>query len=545
MKLAGRTRRRTALTRIATVAGVIGVLVGSLGAPSAFAGDDAGTTPAPPEIATAGASVAAPADTANVGLVTWVDGQPAAWPITATIVGPTTATFADGTTTAQLTTDATGEPAVLELRSVPSSGVQLRLVEPLRTDASFRDVVCESSHAPYPFAPIERGAELTVFPLDQSAQGPAWGDGRPYPVCWFEHTSATRVTITSQLDGAGPVAGFEVGVLPTIGQVGQGGVPDADGIFPTATAPTQVELGGFESAETTDVFVGQVALAGTTIYGVECVTPGRGDGEPDVVVNGPLEARAIGDRTLVGVVVQVSAHSDVACTIDNANADLEATKQASTTDVGPGTVFSYTIVASNAGRAPLFDVSLDDPVPSSLTVLDVTADESTTACRSTGNQVDCDYGDLLPGDVRTVRLTVSVRPDVVDTSSITNVAIVSGEVPLWVPSLDVAPPLPIEAVVRPPVFATALQVVVTNVVRAVSPAAATTSTTSAAAPATTVAATLPAVDQQSPTIPTVATPGAVLPRTGVDVSLVTVACWFAVVGLALLGLRRLRVAGRR
>lgn len=487
-----------------------------------------------------------PGDRANVGVVKWIDGVPAAWPITATILGDTAATFADGTTTAQVTTDATGEPVVLDLRSVPADGVQVRLSEPLRSDASFRDVVCESSGAPYPHATqIERGVDLVVFPQATAAPAPTWGDGRPYPVCWFENVPATEIVMTSRLDGSTAAAGFEVAVLPVLGQVGEGGIPDADGIFATSSAaPTVVELSGFESEGATDVFIGQVALAGTTIYGVECVTSGV-DGGADTVVDGPLESRSVGGRTIVGVTLRVNAHDGVSCSVDNASADLEATKQASTTDVGPGTVFTYTIVARNSGLAPLFDVTLDDPVPATLTLLDVTSDEASTTCRSSGNQVDCSYGDLLPGAVRTVRLTVSVRADVANASNITNVATVSGEVPLWVPGLSVSDPLRTEGVVRPPVFAAALHAVASNVVHALAPETTTTlAPATTAAPAPSVVPTTVEVAQQSP-IPTVATGGASLPTTGADLSLLHLAAWFAVAGVVLVAVRRLRPAGGR
>lgn len=505
-------------------------------------------------------------DSGLLGVVGWIDGAPRSRVITATILDGSSATFADGSTSAEVVTDPTGEPVVLELRHVPAGGARVRLQTPVRSDATFWGVTCEASSADYPSDAIDHGAELTVVPQASSSGAPSWGDGRPYPVCWFDHADATRLTIGSRLDDAAPAAGAEVAVIPETGRVGVAGTFEDDGLLTIGDAPLVAELTGFEWQQVSRVFVGQVAVSGSTIYGVTCVVDG-------VKVTGPIEARELDDRTVVGITIEVTLHHDASCTVEAANADLRAAKTASTAEPRPGDVFEYAIVATNAGRAPLFAAAMSDPVPSQLTVLGVTTDEPTTTCAVTGNQVDCTYGDLPAGAVRTVHVQVVVHADVTNAAAITNVALVRGDVPLWIPGLGAAAGLAdgaasvAPALDRPPVFATAVLVLASSVVRAfaptatgpqptttaVAPSVMPTSTAPAAAASTapTVApaagATAPpstALAAQLGPVPTV-TGGSTLPSTGNDLSLLAPAGWTTVAGLMLVVVRRTRRTARR
>ncbi len=595
----GRTGRRSGAcaepTRLTTLRGVIAALLGAVAGLAVAGAAVAAPAPPPPTpeaaettvvalpedtvpvstptdarapLGTPGASVAAPG-AGHVALVTWFEGVPTAWPVTATIVSAGV-TFADGATSVDVVTDPTGEPVELSLIGVPADGARVRLQQPDRSDASFQDVVCESSGNWYDTEPIERGVELIV-PRSVDGGGTSWGHWRPFPVCWFQSVAATRITLESRLDGGAPPADAVLAVLPESGRVGTGGAFDDDGIFPIGTNPLSIELPGLSADEPIDVFVGQGTVVGSTLYDMACIVG-------ETKVDAPLESRTIGDRTVVGITIPVRLHADVSCTVDAANADLDAVKTASIDAAEPGSVFDYRIVATNAGRAPLFAVALTDAVPAELTVLAVSADEDSTVCTVDGNDVECTLGDLPAGAVRTVRITVSVHPDVVDASSITNVAIVRGEVPLWVPGLGAVQD-PSEGLVsagsqagvRPPVFARAVQVLASNVVRAFAPTPAATTlppvpttlppitnpatSAPADAPATTAPATTapaitaaatpvpPAVSQQGP-LPTV-TGGTTLPTTGGDLSLLTAAGWTTATGAALVVVRRARRTVRR
>jgi len=363
------------------------------------------------------------ADVARMGVVTRVGTTPAATTLRATIVSPTGARFPDGATTATLASPASAVPALLELAAGADTGAGVRLrIESAQPGWTVASADCEANGATHPATLTGGVLDITVRRTAASVPGATWGTGEPYPVCWLGLAEVTVSTLELVATVGGvPTAGHDLAVVPASGTLLVDGVPDADGIVPSSTTARRIDLSGVATGSRVPVFVGQRTVPGATVLDVTC----------DGSVRPAPEVRTIAGGQFAGATVEVTVGSPLRCQVVSGRADLVATKTASTAEVGPGTIFSYEIVVSNAGTAPVLGVSLDDDVPSQLTLLGARVAEASTVCTTAGNAVSCEIGRLEAGARRVVTLDVVVSAVVVTPGSITNVVLTSGEVPLW------------------------------------------------------------------------------------------------------------------
>jgi uncharacterized repeat protein (TIGR01451 family)/fimbrial isopeptide formation D2 family protein len=83
--------------------------------------------------------------------------------------------------------------------------------------------------------------------------------------------------------------------------------------------------------------------------------------------------------------------------------DLKITKTALPTNARPGDVVTYTLKAENIGNAIANNVVITDPIPVGLSFVSADA-----PCTESGGTVNCAIGSLMPGEVKTYQVKVTV-----------------------------------------------------------------------------------------------------------------------------------------
>lgn len=117
---------------------------------------------------------------------------------------------------------------------------------------------------------------------------------------------------------------------------------------------------------------------------------------------------------------------DTVATAVNGSADLSITKTDSPDPVVAGTQLTYTIRVTNSGPSTAEDVTITDTLPASTTFSTGVDGNGATVCALVQpGTVVCDLGDLLPGEVVTVYVTIDVSPALPQGSSLHNEATVS------------------------------------------------------------------------------------------------------------------------
>lgn len=121
---------------------------------------------------------------------------------------------------------------------------------------------------------------------------------------------------------------------------------------------------------------------------------------------------------------------DTVATAVAGSSDLSITKTDSPDPVVAGTQLTYTIRVTNGGPSTAEDVIVTDTLPASTTFSSGVDGNGATVCALVQpGTVVCDLGDLQPGDVVTVYLTVDVSPALPEGSSLHNEATVSSATP--------------------------------------------------------------------------------------------------------------------
>lgn len=156
----------------------------------------------------------------------------------------------------------------------------------------------------------------------------------------------------------------------------------------------------------------------------------------------------------------VADGANVSCTFvndDDPVADLAIVKDASVAVTGPGNAFNWTLVVTNNGPGTALDVEVDDLVPSSLTVGDVTS--SFFDCTRSGNAVSCTRPSMAVGASGTITIAVTVNGTAVN-GPITNVGTVESSTPdpdltnnsddATVEVVIIVPPTTLPPVILPP-----------------------------------------------------------------------------------------------
>jgi uncharacterized repeat protein (TIGR01451 family) len=109
-----------------------------------------------------------------------------------------------------------------------------------------------------------------------------------------------------------------------------------------------------------------------------------------------------------------------------AEADLSITKSESPDPVLAGNPLTYTIVVTNNGPSTATDVKITDPLPTGTVFADGVDGNGATVCALVQpGTVVCDLGDMAPGAVESVYLTVEIDPSVADGTVLSNTASVS------------------------------------------------------------------------------------------------------------------------
>lgn len=495
-------------------------------------------------------------DAASFTVTKLLEGAPAAWPISATITGDglgATVFSANGTTSLTQTTDATTGEATYALDHVSSGEALLAitLTEPRRSDGSLASIQCSNI-----------GGDDVTFTASVFEDDKGWIDeptrvgGTVFvPAFWIDGLSCTMandapavLTLTKHLDGGEtPVAGFDLIAAPIDNgiTVGTGTTFDDDGVFPSASTPTDVNVVFSSAAVQTEgpsyLFVGERLRPGFMLTGIDCAQIGERRG-PSLSVDATYLLQGEDE---VGRVVGINAWETAACDIENASAAISATKTASVQNPAPGQAYTYTITATNSGHTPLLGAVLTDPLPAGLTVS--SAVTSSGSCTTTATQVDCSLGDMAMGASRTITVGVTLAASATDGTDLTNVATISADVPAWDPALDVQ----LFETQQPALAATSFTTKVTATASArvavVVPTTTTTTTTAPTTAPTTTAAptTTVAVAQEAPTTTTTAAVIPVvspttLPRTGGGIDLLPAALGTSAVGALLLAVHRLR-----
>lgn len=107
-----------------------------------------------------------------------------------------------------------------------------------------------------------------------------------------------------------------------------------------------------------------------------------------------------------------------------AKADLQVTKTASPSPVIPGENVTFTLKTKNDGPSDARDSTLEDVLPSYLTLVSLS---DTEACAATGQTISCDYGTLTPGAERELVVVAKVDPE--RTQPVVNAATVTTTTP--------------------------------------------------------------------------------------------------------------------
>ena len=118
-------------------------------------------------------------------------------------------------------------------------------------------------------------------------------------------------------------------------------------------------------------------------------------------------------------------------------ADLSTTKTATPNPLIAGTPLSYQVTVTNGGPSVAHNVVLTDPLSSSLVFVSATASTPGSSCgfQTNTNTVECELGDLDPGDYGVVTITTNVKPSTGDSPPpITNTATAHSSTPDPVPA---------------------------------------------------------------------------------------------------------------
>jgi uncharacterized repeat protein (TIGR01451 family) len=113
-----------------------------------------------------------------------------------------------------------------------------------------------------------------------------------------------------------------------------------------------------------------------------------------------------------------TAHASVAISTDLNCPDVVVTKTAAKDVIDAGDTASFTITVTNNGPGIAKNVTLNDPLPAGIAWQDDSAN-----CSITNGTLSCQFGDLAPGDSRTVH--VSGTTDQADCKVLLNTATVS------------------------------------------------------------------------------------------------------------------------
>jgi LPXTG-site transpeptidase (sortase) family protein len=138
------------------------------------------------------------------------------------------------------------------------------------------------------------------------------------------------------------------------------------------------------------------------------------------------------DVTLAPVNVEVVAAASTGTTTAGTTAALDPnatepviTKQASVDSAFPGDSILWTVTVTNRHTADMVNVTLTDPVPGDLTVVDVSS--TAGAAIANGNVVSVTLGTLTPGQSVTVTISTTVNPEAIIPGVATNTACGSRE----------------------------------------------------------------------------------------------------------------------
>ncbi|MFT3852679.1 MAG: hypothetical protein QM733_08090 [Ilumatobacteraceae bacterium] len=107
-------------------------------------------------------------------------------------------------------------------------------------------------------------------------------------------------------------------------------------------------------------------------------------------------------------------------------ADVSIVKTPLDAAVVAGDVHGYQLSVTNNGPSVARAVTVTDPLPAGTTLVAVEPTEG--SCAASGSDISCDLGDLAPGEVVNVQLTVSVSAGLGDTD-LTNTATVASTTP--------------------------------------------------------------------------------------------------------------------
>ncbi len=216
--------------------------------------------------------------------------------------------------------------------------------------------------------------------------------------------------------------------------------PTGLGGSPAWTCEFFVEVGTTETDHSGEVYPAAPACAVSTTTGV--IT-----GTPTTIASGQVLRIRLSGRT-----IPTSAVGSTICNVIRADAnlfsnstsqacvrvtgpDLQIVKTASPTNPAPGGTVTYTLTVTNNGTLPALGVQIIDDLDDSTSGTDLIPacvssianvtpqDGGSTAA---GNVVSWPAADLAAGASRTVHLTVTIRPDLLLSTSCRNVAVASG-----------------------------------------------------------------------------------------------------------------------
>jgi uncharacterized repeat protein (TIGR01451 family) len=165
-------------------------------------------------------------------------------------------------------------------------------------------------------------------------------------------------------------------------------------------------------------------------------------GDPQTLNCGPEDIEAGGSRT---VTLKAETELEDCGTLSNPFAIVESTNDGSDSDAGEidvlcpdvsvekttdtpeinaGDEARYTITVTASGIGTSHDVTLHDDLPP----IDGTWAQDNPACEIVGDDLDCSFGDMEPGDQKVVNLSYTTNPD--DCGDLYNDVSVSAEVDL-------------------------------------------------------------------------------------------------------------------
>jgi len=131
------------------------------------------------------------------------------------------------------------------------------------------------------------------------------------------------------------------------------------------------------------------------------------------------------DNTATVTSGQLTGSASDSVIVGGCTVNLSLTKSASTQAVAAGNAFAYTIQASNDGNGTATNVHVTDTVPDGLTIDGASftgGSNGPASCDVTGQQVDCNVGNLASGGTVTVTIHVTAHagacPSVTNTASV-------------------------------------------------------------------------------------------------------------------------------